>query len=58
MKVIWSYDNKLSISETLQVVLQPQMLNLKDRIGDDSIRDSERPEGLIVDYTFKTFLTL
>jgi hypothetical protein len=31
------------------------MLNLKDRIGEDSIRDLA-PNGLAVDYTFKNFL--
>jgi hypothetical protein len=33
------------------------MLNLKDRIGDDSIRDLA-PDGLIVDWTFKNVFNL
>jgi hypothetical protein len=33
------------------------MLNLKDRIGEDSIRDLA-PNGLAVDYTFKNVFSL
>ena len=33
------------------------MLNLKDRIGDDSIRDLA-PDGLTVDWTFKNVFSL
>jgi hypothetical protein len=50
-----SYDNNRP--ETFTGSFTTSMLNLKDRIGDDSIRDLA-PEGLIVDYTFKNVFNL
>jgi len=50
-----SYDNNKP--ETFTGNFTTSMLNLKDRIGDDSIRDLA-PVGLVVDWTFKNVFNL
>jgi hypothetical protein len=50
-----SYDNNKP--QTFTGNFTTSMLNLKDRIGEDSIRDLA-PNGLAVDYTLKNVFSL